>query len=95
MPHSLQSKVVSTHPAPPITAVIEPRSELRYFFFASPFFGVGFARQYALRFTLPLASLLSATQLQSFRAVHAASSFNVLHAGGFFAGAFFSCADAP
>ena len=54
------------------------------------FLGVGFERQYALRFTLPLASLLSATQLQSLRALQAASSFKELHAGGRFAGAFLS-----
>jgi hypothetical protein len=54
------------------------------------FLGVGFERQYVLRFTLPLASLLSATQLQSLRALQAASSFKELHAGGCFAGAFLS-----
>jgi hypothetical protein len=33
--------------------------------------------------------------LQSLRGAQAVSAFNELHAGGFFAGAFLSCADAP
>jgi len=42
-----------------------------------------------------VSSLLSATQLQSLRPLHVASSFKALHAGGFLAGAFLSWADVP
>src|SRR5262249_37610359 len=62
------------------------------------FFGVGFARQYALRFTLPLSSFDSATQLQSLRASQPDCAFRALHAvffAGAFGSAFFSCACAP